>query len=178
MSTMTLSAPAPAFRAGTALFLAVAMAATVGSALAFQYVGGYIPCKLCLEQRIPYYVGAPLMALALLNSLLRGPRMLTRGLLAVGGVLMLYGLYLGVYHSGIEWKLWAGPPDCSGPLDSLNAGGGLLSQLNTIHIARCDTAAWRFFGLSLAGYNVLISLLLAAVALWGLRARWRNADPD
>ncbi len=48
----------------TAAFLAVAMAATVGTALGFQYIGGYIPCKLCYEQRIPYYVGAPLMLLA------------------------------------------------------------------------------------------------------------------
>ena len=50
------------------LFLLVAMAATVGTALGFQYIGGYIPCKLCLEERIPYYVGVPLMALAAISS--------------------------------------------------------------------------------------------------------------
>lgn len=76
-------------------FLAVAMAATVGSALAFQYIGGYIPCKLCYEQRIPYYVGIPLMLIAFLASVLRLPAWISRGLLVLGGLLMLYGLYLG-----------------------------------------------------------------------------------
>ncbi|TIT70948.1 MAG: disulfide bond formation protein B, partial [Mesorhizobium sp.] len=97
--TATMNADTGRQRTRAALFLAVAMAATVGSALAFQYIGGYIPCHLCLEQRTPYYVGAPLMLLAAIASLLKAPACLTRGLLAVGGLLMLYGLYLGVYHS-------------------------------------------------------------------------------
>ena len=59
----SLAAPTTRFQALTAFFLAVAMAATVGGALGFQHIGGYIPCKLCYEQRIPYYVGAPLMLL-------------------------------------------------------------------------------------------------------------------
>ena len=54
----------PTRKSDAALFLAVAMAATVATALGFQHIGGYIPCKLCLEQRWPYYVGAPLMAVA------------------------------------------------------------------------------------------------------------------
>ena len=68
-------ATTPAQRAPmlTAAFLTVAMAATVGSALAFQYIGGYIPCKLCYEQRIPYYVGAPLMLLAVLAAVFKLP---------------------------------------------------------------------------------------------------------
>ncbi len=65
---MSLTAPTSLFHTRVALFLALAMAGVVGSALAFQYVGGYIPCKLCLEQRWPYYIGAPLMALAALSA--------------------------------------------------------------------------------------------------------------
>ena len=56
----------------------LAMAATVGTALGFQHIGGYIPCKLCYEQRMPYYVGVPLMAVALLSSALHWPAWLTR----------------------------------------------------------------------------------------------------
>ena len=76
------------------IFLLLAMVVTVGSALGFQYIGGYLPCKLCLEQRYPYYAGIPLMALAVASSSLKWPAGLTRLLLALGGILMLIGLGL------------------------------------------------------------------------------------
>jgi disulfide bond formation protein DsbB len=92
--------------------------------------------------------------------------------LAVILVAVLCGAALGVYHSGVEWHFWAGPADCSGPLGDLNSGGSLLEQLQSpIHVVRCDQAAWRFLGVSLAGYNVLISLAMAAIAGYGLVAR-------
>jgi disulfide bond formation protein DsbB len=91
--------------------------------------------------------------------------------LAIIAAGMLWNAGLGVYHAGIEWKLWAGPQECSGSLDSL--GGNLMDQLRTMSPVRCDEAAWRFLGISLAGYNALISLALAAVAAWGLAATWR-----
>ena len=146
-------------------FLALAMAATGGSALAFQYVGGYIPCKLCYEQRIPYYVGVPLMLLALLASMFRLPSWTARALLAIGGLLMLYSLYLGVYHSGVEWAWWPGPADCTagaGPVDT--GGKGVLDALDKFEPPSCDKAALRILGLSLAGWNAIASLILAAVA--------------
>ncbi len=151
-----------------ALFLTFAMAATVGSALAFQYLGGYIPCKLCYEQRIPYYVGIPVMALAVLASALRLPAWISRSLLAVGGLLMAYGLYLGVYHSGVEWGWWAGPTDCTDVAGPVNTGGnGVLDALDKFVPPSCDKAALRILGLSLAGWNAIASLILAAVAFRG-----------
>ena len=168
-----LASPAqPRRRTVIAGFLAVAMAATVGSALAFQYIGGYIPCKLCYEQRIPYYVGVPVMVLALLASALKLPAWVSRGLLAVGGLLMLYGLYLGVYHSGVEWAWWAGPTDCTagaGPVDT--GGKGVLDALDKFVPPSCDKAALRILGLSLAGWNAIASLVLAAVAFRGALTR-------
>ena len=152
----------------TAAFLAVAMAVTVGSALAFQYIGGYIPCKLCYEQRIPYYVGAPLMLLAALAAMFKLPGWLTRVLLVVGGLLMVYGLYLGVFHSGVEWGWWPGPTDCTnvaGPVDT--GGKGVLDALDKFVPPSCDKAALRILGLSLAGWNAIASLILAAVAFRG-----------
>jgi disulfide bond formation protein DsbB len=152
----------------TALFLAVAMAAVVGSALAFQYIGGYIPCKLCYEQRIPYYVGVPLMLLAALSSVLHLPSWISRVLLLAGGLLMAYGLYLGVYHSGVEWGWWPGPADCTdvaGPVDT--GGNGVLDALNKFVPPSCDKAALRILGLSMAGWNAVASLILAIVAFRG-----------
>lgn len=154
-------------RTQTAIFLAVAMAVVVGSALGFQHIGGYIPCKLCLEQRVPYYVGVPVMILAAVSSLLRGPAWLTRGLLAAGGLLMAWGLYMGVYHSGVEWGWWAGPTDC-GAVTSVDTGGkGVLDALDTFVPPSCDKAALRILGLSLAGWNAIASLILAIVAFRG-----------
>ena len=156
----------------TALFLAIAMAAVVGGALAFQHIGGYLPCKLCYEQRIPYYVGAPLMLLAFLASVFRMPAWVTRGLLAIGGLLMLYGLYLAVYHSGVEWAWWPGPTDCTdvaGPVDT--GGNGVLDALDKFVPPSCDKAALRILGLSMAGWNAIASLILAIVALCGAFAR-------
>ncbi|MCX8567821.1 MULTISPECIES: disulfide bond formation protein B [Hyphomicrobiales] len=157
----------------TALFLAVAMAVVVGTALGFQHIGGYMPCKLCLEQRTPYYVGVPLMALAALSSAMHWPSWLTRALLALGGLLMLYGLYLGGYHAGVEWRWWAGPTDCQAVSGTVDTGGkGLLDVLNTVVPPRCEDAALRVLGLSFAGWNVLASAFLAVVAL---RAAFKKA---
>lgn len=163
-------ATTPAQRAPmlTAAFLTVAMAATVGSALAFQYIGGYIPCKLCYEQRIPYYVGAPLMLLAVLAAVFKFPVWITRALLIVGGLLMVYGLYLGVFHSGVEWGWWPGPTDCTNVAAPVDTGGnGVLDALDKFVPPSCDKAALRILGLSLAGWNAIASVILAAVAFRG-----------
>lgn len=152
----------------TALFLTVAMTVVVGAALGFEHIGGYIPCKLCLEQRIPYYVGVPVMALAVLSSLLHWPAWVTRGLLLVGGLLMAWGLFLGVKHAGVEWGWWAGPTDCGAVAAPADTGGkGVLDALNSFVPPACDTAALRVLGLSFAGWNVVASLILAVVAFRG-----------
>ena len=65
---------------------------------------------------------------------------------------------LGTYHAGVEWGFWQGPTDCTGPVGNLGSAGDLLERLDTVKVIRCDEVQWRFLGLSLAGYNVLISL--------------------
>lgn len=151
---------------GAALFLAVAMAAVVGAALGFEHIGGFIPCKLCLDERIPYYAGVPVALLAAAAHGLRLPAWIVRLLLAIVGLLMTYGLALAVYHSGVEWHWWAGPADCSTSATSgiVNDAGNLLGALESKTPPACDQAAGRFLGLSFAGWNVLSSLALAAVA--------------
>ena len=168
---MSITAPAGRRQMLTASFLALAMAGVVGSALLFEHVGGYIPCMLCLEQRLPYYIGAPVMAAAVLASALNLPGIVTRGLILVGALLMTWGLWMGVHHSGVEWGWWAGPTDC-GVVSGAPAGGNLLDSLNTVIPPSCDEAALRILGLSLAGWNAIAALILAAI---GYRAAFAKA---
>lgn len=158
---MTIMKPTSALHTNYALFLCVAMIGVVGTALAFEHIGGYLPCKLCLEQRTPYYAGAPLMALAALTSFKNWNPALTRGLLAIGGLLMLYGMSLAIFHAGIEWGFWAGPTDCTAAATSVTTDAkNLLDDINAIHPPSCDKAALRFLGISFAGWNVPASLAL------------------
>ena len=154
------------------LALALAMAAVVGVALAFEHVGGFIPCALCLEQRVPYYAAVPVAMLAALAAVMQLPGWVVRGALIAVGVIMAYGLYLAVYHAGVEWALWPGPADCATTATSglsLDAGS-LLADLDAVTPPACDEAAGRFLGLSFAGWNAISSLGFA-IAAFHLAAR-------
>jgi disulfide bond formation protein DsbB len=167
------SSPFAALRANVpaaaALAIAVAGALTIAGAWFFELVIKLNPCPMCLEQRWPYYIGIPLALAVALGAWRKAPRALVIGGLLVLASLMVWGAYMGVFHSGVEWKWWDGPQACSGGGD-FGGAGSLLNRLNTINITRCDEAAWRFLGLSLAGYNALISAALAIVALVGVKA--------
>ena len=164
--------------AAAAIAIAVIGVATMAGFFFFQYVLGYPPCPLCLEQRYAFYVSVPLAAMILLGvSVGSSHKVLMLALLAIM-VAMLWNAGLGTYHSGVEWKWWPGPQDCSGAIPNFSAGGSLLDQIGRTRVVRCDEAAWRFLGLSLAGYNVLVSLTLAAIALWGAAGTWKNAPAE
>jgi len=154
-----------------ALAIFILGAATLIGAWYFEFVLRLPPCPLCLEERLPYHVVIPLSLLVAIAALVRAPaKLVSVGFVAII-VAMLGGAALGTYHAGVEWRWWAGPTDCTGPLTDLKAAGSLLNQLQSVHVVRCDEAAWRFLGVSLAGYNVLVSLTLAAIAALGLSAR-------
>jgi len=163
----------PAAAAALAIF--AISAATLLGAWYFEYVVKLAPCPLCLEERLPYHIVIPLSPLLAVAALVRAPRaLIIVGFLAII-IAMLCGAALGAYHAGVEWRWWPGPTDCSGPVTDFTARGPLLNQLQSIRVVRCDEAAWRFLGISLAGYNVLASLLLAAIAAFGLLAPRRSA---
>jgi disulfide bond formation protein DsbB len=147
----------------TALLILGAALATIGGALIFQYGFGLTPCKLCLIQRNPYYLAMPLALAAAL-----APRRLARLILGLVGIVFLVSLGLGIYHAGVEWGFWLGPSDCGGAGAAPTAGNmnDFLNQLQTTRVISCTEAAWRFLGLSLAGWNAVISLVLAVLALW------------
>jgi disulfide bond formation protein DsbB len=152
-------------------------AATILGAYFFQYVMGLPPCPLCLEQRMAYYVSIPLAVIVAIGGVggtaAKGPRLLLAAGLGIVALAMLGNAGLGTFHAGIEWKWWPGPQECSGTVTDLGAGD-LLSSLNNLTIVRCDEAAWRFLGISLAGFNAIISLGLAAIAAWGARSEIRG----
>jgi len=144
------------------------MAGTVGGALAFEHLGGYIPCALCLLQRDPYYYSLPLGILAVLSVVLKLPAWTTRVLLLVIGIAMLIGAGIGVYHAGVEWHFWEGPATCATSAQGVSSNvGDLLGDLDSKHGPSCTDAALRVLGLSFAGWNVIASLILAAIALRG-----------
>ena len=157
--------------AGAALGIFIIASATILGAWFFEFVLKLPPCELCLEERIPYHIVIPLSLLLTVAAVARAPqKILTVGFAAIL-VAVLCGAALGAYHAGVEWHFWPGPTACTGSLSDLNAGGSILGQLNAINVVRCDEAGWRFLGISLAGYNALICLAMAAIAGYGMLAR-------
>jgi disulfide bond formation protein DsbB len=151
-----------------ALAITLIAAATLAGAWFMQLVLGIQPCPLCLEQRYAYYLAVPLAALTAVAAAKDAPRGVVLGGLVILALATLGNAGLGTYHAGVEWHFWQGPTDCTGPVGNLGSAGTLLQRLDTVKVVRCDEVQWRFLGLSLAGYNVLISLLMAAIAAWGI----------
>ncbi|MBB4052533.1 disulfide bond formation protein DsbB [Devosia subaequoris] len=155
---MTSSRPLDKIAAGLAFVLGLV---TILAALGSQFIGGLQPCELCLEQRLPYYWGLPLLALVLIlwNRL---PLTVWYVAMAIVAALFAWGAYLGGFHSGVEWGFWPGPTACAGVGSEFS-----MDMLNDLQpVISCDVVQFRFLGLSLAGYNALISA--AIVGLLGL----------
>ena len=152
---------------------AAASAALLAGAHAFERIGGYAPCLLCLDQREVHWV-ALTVALASLGLLKLKARRLALAGLGVLCLVFAFSAGLATYHAGAEWGWWEGPAACaaSGAVD-IPTAGGLLESLDKPGPSGppCTEAAWRMLGLSMAGYNALISAALsAAAALAGLAA--------
>jgi disulfide bond formation protein DsbB len=156
--------------ASAAAVIAVIGALTMCGFFFFEYVLGDPPCPLCLDQRNAFYASVPLAALLWLGANYGASHKVMVAGFAVIAAIMLWNTGLSAFHAGVEWKFWPGPADCSGPINSLGSASDMLKKLQDIRIVRCDEAAWRLFGISLAGYDVLVSLFLAAVAGWGVKA--------
>lgn len=151
-----------------ALLMLSMMAVAILTALGFEHIGGYMPCKLCLEERIPYYIGIPLMLIAAIFTMKQSAGFIVRGLFIITALLMLYNFGLSVYHAGAEYKFWQGPTDCSAATTAITTNASdLLANLNSKRPPACDTAPGFFLGLSFAGWNAVSSLFLAVFGLIG-----------
>lgn len=161
---MTIAVPDPtvktAYKAG-ALALLIAAASILG-ALAFEHIGGLPPCPLCLEQRYAYYAGIPVLFFALV-VLSAGEARWAALLFGLVALAFLANAGLGVYHAGAEWGFWPGPDSCMGAQAITSDAGGLLDSLKTTNVIRCDEAAIRILGVSLAGWNAVVSFLAFAL---------------
>lgn len=150
-------------RHAPALILAASII-VLGTALLSQYWGGLQPCKLCIWQRWPYVATIALSLVALLGLGGIGVR---RALVALCGAVFAIGAGIAFYHAGVEQGWFAGPSSCSG--DS-TAGAQTVEDLRRMLMAqpvvRCDEIPWSLFGISMAGYNAIVSAALAVAGLY------------
>jgi disulfide bond formation protein DsbB len=158
-----------------AIIVAVVATAAIGSAWFIKLVLGILPCKLCLDQRIPYYVGLPLAALAAWQAKRQSASLVTTGLLVALGCVFAVGAGMGLYHAGIEWGLWRGPTDCTGAMAAPLPMSDFLRQLETTKVIRCDEVAMRIAGLSLAAWNMIVAAGLSLLAFVGARWSFRGS---
>lgn len=156
------------------IFALVISAAMLAIAHGFQTFGHLAPCHLCLKQREVYWATMTVSAAAIVAGLTPLRAAGTRTGCAVLALVFAYGVYLAGFHAGAEWHWWKAPVTCAstGPvnisaLKALLAGGGA-------HQPVCDQAPWVFLGLSMAGWNCLISVGLVVVS--ALAALRKGAD--
>lgn len=138
------------------LLSVIGSAALLLAAFAFQHLGGLPPCKLCIWQRWPHVAAVVIGGLAL---------MLNRVELAwLGALAALTTAGIGLYHVGVEQGWWEGPTTCTaGSIGNLSTEA-LMDQIMNAPLVRCDDVAWAFAGVSMAGWNMVISAFLAL--LW------------
>jgi disulfide bond formation protein DsbB len=152
-----------------AAFVVLAVVAvTLAGAGTFQLLG-VEPCELCLKQRFAYYAALPLAAAAIFLAR-NAQTAAARVLLAVLAVIFFGNAILGAYHAGVEWKFWPGPSDCTGDFVKPASMEDFRKQLQNIRVVRCDEVSLRILGLSLAGWNFLVSAGLAMIAALGASA--------
>ncbi|MBA4352058.1 MAG: disulfide bond formation protein B [Rhodobacter sp.] len=142
------------------LLAAGGSAAVLAAALAFQYLGGLAPCQLCIWQRWPHAVAVGIGVLALI--LTRGA--LGRILPLLGSLAALASAGIGVFHVGVEQKWWEGLASCTaGSISGISTDDLLNPDVAVGAVVRCDAIAWQMFGISMAGWNVILSALLAMI---------------
>jgi disulfide bond formation protein DsbB len=154
------------------LLLLLASIAVLVAVFLFQYLGGLAPCELCLYQRYPYGATILLAALALLLPAGRA----TGALLLLCGFVFLAGAGIALFHVGIEQHWWQGLAACSAPANQADAHSleALRAQIMATPVVRCDKIAWSLFGISMAGYNLLLSLALALFSSVAARSSLRR----
>ena len=153
-----------------ALAFAIGLATILG-ALGSQYIGDLYPCELCLEQRLAYYWGLPLLG-AILILWNRLPLTVWYVGMALATAIFVWGTCMGTYHAGVEWGFWPGPTACTGT--GVDVSFDQLGDINAARVVPCDKVQWTLFGISLAGYNALMSLAIVTLLLIAIGDQWRR----
>lgn len=123
--------------------------ALMAGALGSQYLGGLAPCEMCLWQRWPHYAAIGLAALAFVLP--------QRALVWLAALAILISGGIGIFHAGVEYHWWEGLTQCS-QVPGSGGSGNILADIMKTPLVRCDQAQWSLFGISLAGYNAIISI--------------------
>ncbi len=153
-------------RSQLVLLASLGSAAMLAGAFAFQYAGGLAPCQLCLWQRWPHAAAAVIGVAALALG--------WRVLALLGAIAALTTAAIGVFHVGVEQKWWEGLASCTaGSISGISTEDLLNPNVMVAAPVRCDEIAWALAGISMAGWNVIISLGLMAV--WLIAAQKRDS---
>lgn len=142
--------------------LLIVAGGALGTALISQYIFGLHPCPLCIYQRWPYVIVIGLSALALLMGIKNKDKAVA-ALVFLCGLCLLAGGFIAAYHTGVEQHWWAS--FLEGCTVDFSSGKDLLKQIESSRAARCDEIPWSLFGISMAGYNALISFIAAPLTL-------------
>jgi disulfide bond formation protein DsbB len=152
----------PSFKLAQRLALGVPALLLAGAYLS-QYGFGLYPCEMCWWQRYPHFAG---VALALVSTLAAPKRLW----IALAALAILASGLIGAFHAGVEYGWWEGLTACT---SNVAAGGDALEAIMNAPLIRCDVAPWTLAGISLAGFNAIISTLSAA-AIFALLAKDRR----
>ena len=136
----------------------------LGGAYASQYIGGLYPCEMCWWQRWPHFAALPLA----LGAFVVGGQGLRKTLVLLAALAILTSGLIGGYHAGVEYGWWEGITTCSSTV-APGSGKEVLDAILNAPLIRCDIAPWTLFGVSLAGFNFLISISGALLILLFLR---------
>ena len=129
-----------------------------------QYGFGLYPCEMCWWQRWPHFAA---VALALVSTMAR-PK---QAWIALAALAVLVSGLIGAFHAGVEYGWWEGVTGCTGTVQ--DAGGDPLAAIMNAPLVRCDVPQWTLAGISLAGFNAIISTL-SALAVFALLVRDRR----
>jgi disulfide bond formation protein DsbB len=157
----------------TAMMILVASVAILVAVFLFQAVGGLDPCVLCIYQRYPYAatIGLSAVVFGVAGHTRALGGLLAPGLLGLCGLVFAVGAGIAFYHVGVEAGWFQASVACTGTLEEVETIEDLKVRLEAAPFARCDEVPWSLFGVSLAGYNLLVSLALAVITA---AAAWRQ----
>ena len=139
----------------------ICSAAVILGAYSFEYIGGFLPCKLCFWQRYPHFLNILIFLLFYFVSM--------RSLIFIGMISMLVSTILAFYHVGVEQKYWSGPNSCTNSSIEGLSTDQLLDKIMSAPLVRCDEIAWDLIGISMAGWNALISFCLSLIWFYCFR---------
>lgn len=156
----------------SSMAICLASLAALGTALLAQYWGGLVPCELCIAQRWPYVATA---VVGLAGAMLPLTDRQRAQAVALAALIFLIGAGIALYHAGFEYHWWAGPSACTAPGGQPTSIEDLRRMLAAAPIVACDQPAWTFHGISMAGFNVVASTILAVLSFQAALQLWRKS---